>query len=202
MVEISVELAAKDPYYGDLANKFVDQFFWIARAMNNAGNDGMWDEDDGFYYDALRRPDGCAERLKVRSIVGLIPLCATTVIEPWMREKVPGVVDFFMQRFQQMPELVGSLHETGPGHLGVNSRGMFSLVNEARLRRILARVLDENEFLGAYGLRAISRYHAEHPYVVNVAGQEYRVSYLPGESDTGMFGGNSNWRGPIWMPVN
>ena len=202
MLEISAELASEDPYYSDLAQRYVDQFLWIARAMNQTGHDGMWDEEDGFYYDVLRHPDGHAERLKVRSMVGLLPLCATTVSEPWMRERSPEVVGFLQQRLRQMPELLESLHLTGLDHLGVNHRGIFALVNESRLRRILTRMLDENEFLSPYGLRAISRYHADHPYVVNVGNQEYRVNYLPAESDTGMFGGNSNWRGPVWMPVN
>ena len=202
MLEISVELAAEDPYYGDLASKYIDQLFWIARAMNQAGPGGMWDEQDGFYYDVLRFPDGRAQRLKVRSMVGLLPLCATTVIEPWMRDRVPGLVDFFEQRLRQLPELLESIHEAGPGHRGVNQRGICALVREDRLRRILGRVLDENEFLSPYGLRAISRYHAEHPYTFRVGDREYRVNYLPAESDTGMFGGNSNWRGPVWMPVN
>jgi hypothetical protein len=202
MLEIAVELANEDPYYADLATKYVDQFFWIARAMNRAAGDGMWDEEDGFYYDVLRLPDGRAERLKVRSMVGLLPLCATTVIEPWMRDKAPAIPKFFVERLQQMPDLVDSFHRTGSGHQGANGRGIIALVKEDRLRRILARVLDENEFLSPHGLRAISRYHAEHPYVVRVGDQEYRVNYLPAESDTGMFGGNSNWRGPVWMPVN
>jgi Glycosyl hydrolase family 63 C-terminal domain len=202
MGEISVRLATLDSNYADLANKFVDQFLWIARAMHQTGPDGMWDEEDGFYYDVLRLPDGRAQRLKVRSMVGLLPLCATTVIEAWQRELVPRVVEFFHERLRQMPQLLEWVHPTGPGHLGMADRGIFALVNPDRLRRILSRMLDENEFLSPYGIRALSRYHAEHPYVVNVGGQEYRVNYLPAESDTGMFGGNSNWRGPIWMPVN
>ena len=170
--------------------------------QERAAHDGMWDEEDGFYYDVLRHPDGHAERLKVRSMVGLLPLCATTVFEPWMRGRAPEVVEFLQSRLRQIPELLESLHLTGLDHLGVNRRGILALVNESRLRRVLTRMLDENEFLSPYGLRAISRYHAEHPYVVYVGDQEYRVNYLPAESDTGMFGGNSNWRGPVWMPVN
>jgi len=202
MAEISVELAAHDPFYEDMAIKFVDHFLWIARAMNQTGPEGMWDEEDGFYYDVLRRPDGSAQRLKVRSMVGLLPLCATTVIEPWQRERVPRAGEILFERLRRMPELLDSIHATGPGHLGYGERGIVALVNEGRLRRILTRMLDENEFLSPYGIRALSRYHADHPYVVDVEGQEYRVNYLPAESDTGMFGGNSNWRGPIWMPVN
>jgi len=202
MLEIAMELAAYDPYYEDMAVKFVDHLLWIAHAMNQLGPEGMWDEEDGFYYDVLRLPDGSTRRLKVRSMVGLLPLCATAVIEPWQRERAPRTVDILRERLRRMPELLDSIHPTGPGHLGYAERGIAALVNPDRLRRILSRMLDENEFLSPFGIRALSRYHAEHPYIVNVGGQEYRVNYLPAESDTGMFGGNSNWRGPIWMPVN
>jgi hypothetical protein len=202
MLEMSVELAAQDSFFEDMAIKFADHFLLIAHAMNQMGSDGMWDEEDGFYYDVLRLPDGSATRLKVRSMVGLLPLCATTVIEPWQRERVPRVATVIHERLRRMPELRESIHPTGPGHLGYGERGIIALVKPERLRRILSRMLDENEFLSRYGIRALSRYHAEHPYIVNVNGQEYRVNYLPAESDTGMFGGNSNWRGPIWMPVN
>ena len=202
MLEIAMELAAYDPYYEDMAVKFADHMLWIAHAMNQVGPEGMWDEEDGFYYDVLRLPDGSARRLKVRSMVGLLPLCATAVIEPWQRERTPRTVDILRERLRRMPELLDSIHPTGPGHLGYAERGIAALVNPDRLKRILSRMLDENEFLSPFGIRALSRYHAEHPYIVNVGGQEYRVNYLPAESDTGMFGGNSNWRGPIWMPVN
>ena len=202
MLEISVELAAHDPYFEDMATKFADHFLLIAHAMNQMGDGGMWDEEDGFYYDVLRLPDGSATRLKVRSMVGLLPLCATTVIEPWQRERVPRVGEIMSERLRRMPELRASIHPTGPGHLGCGERGIAALVNPVRLRRILTRMLDEKEFLSPYGIRALSKYHDKHPYVFNVCGQEYRVNYLPAESDTGMFGGNSNWRGPVWMPVN
>jgi hypothetical protein len=202
MLEIAVELASHDKFYEDMAVKFVDHLLWIARAMNQTGPQGMWDEEDGFYYDVLRLPDGSAQRLKVRSMVGLLPLCATTVIEPWQRERVPGMLKIMSERIRRMPELLESIHPTGPGHLGYGERGIAALVNPERLRRILTRMLDENEFLSPHGIRALSKYHDEHPFVVHVNGQEYRVNYLPAESDTGMFGGNSNWRGPIWMPVN
>ena len=202
MVEIASELAAHDPTYEELATNVGMQFLLIARAMNAIGPDGMWDEEDGFYYDVLRLPDGSATRLKVRSMVGLLPLCATTVIERCQRERVPIITARLYERFRRMPELRESIHTTGPGQFGVAERGILALVNESRLRRILSRMLDENEFLSPYGIRALSRYHAEHPYLFSVEGQEYRVNYLPAESDTGMFGGNSNWRGPIWMPVN
>ena len=202
MLEIAIELAANDPAYEELATNVGIQFLLIAHAMNGIGPDGMWDEEDGFYYDVLRLPDGSATRLKVRSMVGLLPLCAATVIEPWQRERVPTLTARFIERLRRMPELRQAIHATGPGQLGVAERGMMALVNEDRLRRILSRMLDESEFLSPYGIRALSRFHAGHPYVFSVQGREYRVDYLPAESDTGMFGGNSNWRGPIWMPVN
>jgi Glycosyl hydrolase family 63 C-terminal domain len=135
-------------------------------------------------------------------MVGLLPLCATTVIEKWQRERVPRTTAAFMARMRQMPELGKSMHPTGPGHLGVAERGILALVNPERLRRILSKMLDEDEFLNPYGIRSLSKFHARHPYVFRVRDQEYRVDYLPAESNTGMFGGNSNWRGPIWVPVN
>ena len=202
MLEISIELAALDLSYTDMAVKFIDHFLWIAHAVNQKGAHAMWDEEDGFYYDVLRRPDGSATRLKVRSMVGLLPLCATTVIERWQRERIPEAAATIAARLARLPELVESIHPTGPGNLGVEDRGIFALVNAERLRRILTRMLDESEFLSTYGIRAVSRYHAEHPYHFEAEGQVYTVNYTPAESDSGLFGGNSNWRGPIWMPMN
>jgi hypothetical protein len=202
MAEIAVELTMRDPSFEDMALKFLDHIWWIAHAINRTGGEGMWDEEDGFYYDVLRLPDDSARRLKVRSMVGLLPLCATSVVEAWQRKRVPSFEVLRRERARRMPELFKSMHPTGPGHFGVAERGIIALVDENRLRRILVRMLDEREFLSPYGIRSLSRYHAEHPYVINVGGNEYRVDYLPAESNTGMFGGNSNWRGPIWMPVN
>ena len=202
MLELAVELASHDHVYEDMVFKFVEHFLYIAAAMNTSGQDGMWDEEDGFYYDLLRLPDGSGTRLKVRSMVGLLPLCATTVIEKWQRERVPQAMAGLLARMRQMPELLESIHPTGPGHFGVAERGLIALVNPERLRRILAKMLDENEFLSPYGIRSLSKFHAQHPYVFQAGGQNYRVDYLPAESNTGMFGGNSNWRGPVWMPVN
>ncbi len=202
MTELAIELATHDPIYEDMVLKFVEQFYYIASAMNRTGQDGMWDEEDGFYYDLLRFPDGSATRLKVRSLVGLLPLCATTIIEPWQREHVPRALSGLLERLRRMPELGKSMHPTGPGHLGVNDRGLLSILDPERLRRVLTKMLDENEFFGPYGIRSISKFHEQHPYVYYLEGQEYRVDYLPAESNTGMFGGNSNWRGPVWMPVN
>jgi hypothetical protein len=202
MGELAVELASHDKTYEDMVFKFVEHFLYIGAAINKPGQDGMWDEDDGFYYDLLRLPDGSATRLKVRSMVGLLPLAATTVIEKSQRESVQWATDAFLSRVEQMPELLESVHQTGPGHFGVAGRGIFALINEERLRRILSKMLDEAEFLSPYGIRSISKFHERHPYVFHAGGQEYRVDYLPAESNTGMFGGNSNWRGPVWMPVN
>jgi hypothetical protein len=135
-------------------------------------------------------------------MVGLLPLCATTVIEPWQRERVPRAAKVMADRVQRMPELLQSIHPTGPDHHGYAGRGIAALVNPEKLRRILSRMLDEKEFFSPYGIRALSKFHEEHPFVFYVRGQEYRVNYLPAESDTGMFGGNSNWRGPLWFPLN
>jgi hypothetical protein len=135
-------------------------------------------------------------------MVGLLPLCATTVIEAGWREQMPRAMAQVMKRLHRIPELLKTIHPTGPGHYGVADRGIMALVNPDRLRRILTKMLDENEFLSPYGIRSISKFHEQHPYIFHVNGQEYRVDYLPAESNTGMFGGNSNWRGPIWMPVN
>ena len=202
MIELSIELALHDPGYYDLLHKFIEHFLWIASGMNRAGDDSMWDEEDGFYYDLLRLPDGSARRLKVRSMVGLLPLCATTIIEERDRNRMPHVSDTLIGQLNRMPELLRTMHPTGPGHRGVAERGILALVNRERLQRILARMLDEDEFLSPYGIRALSRYHLDHPYVVHVNGEEYRVQYAPAESDSDLFGGNSNWRGPVWMPVN
>jgi hypothetical protein len=135
-------------------------------------------------------------------MVGLLPLCATTVIEKSAREQMPHAVALVYERLRRMPELMQTIHPTGPGHFGVAERGVLALVNPDRLRRILTKMLDENEFLSPYGIRSLSKFHQEHPFVLHVNDQEYRVDYLPAESNTGMFGGNSNWRGPVWMPVN
>jgi hypothetical protein len=202
MLELAIALAGRDRVYESMVFKFLEHFVYIAAAMNKPGPDGMWDEEDGFYYDVLRLPDGTARRLKVRSMVGLLPFCAATVIGAWQRERTPLGTAEIQDRVRRMPELLESIHPTGPGHLGVADRGLLALVNPERLRRILSRMLDENEFLGPYGIRSLSRFHQDHPYVLYAGGQEYRVSYLPAESNTGLFGGNSNWRGPVWMPVN
>jgi hypothetical protein len=160
----------------------------------------MWDEEDGFFYDVLRLPDGRAHRLKVRSMVGLLPLCAATVFDGVVLDKHPEIAQRFQWFLEARPELCAAIHD--PKKPGVADRRLASILDETQLRRVLAKMLDEDEFLSPYGLRSLSRYHADHPYVIYAGGQEYRVNYLPAESDTGMFGGNSNWRGPIWMPAN
>ena len=201
MLEIAVQLALERPAYVEMCTKFVEHFLWIAAALAHEGGDvGMWDEEDGFFYDALRLPNGTSQRLKVRSMVGLLPLCAVTVFEGELTRKYPELGDELRRFLAGRLELTAFIHD--PIQTGYGGRRMASILNESKLRKVLSKMLDENEFLSPYGIRALSRYHAEHPYVFRFGAQEYRVSYLPAESDTGMFGGNSNWRGPIWMPVN
>jgi hypothetical protein len=202
MLRIAVELALREPLYEEFVEKFFQHTLFIAGAMDRVGErqDEMWDEEDGFFYDVLRFPDGSATRLKVRSIVGLLPLAAVAIFEEDILAKLPK----FRERAQlfvgRHPELAASMHL--PATPGVANRRMLSIVDEKKLRRILARMLDEAEFFGPHGIRALSRFHLDHPYVFNHDGQEHRVAYVPGDSDTGMFGGNSNWRGPVWMPIN
>ena len=201
MIEIAAELTSHKPAYADMCMKFIEHFLWIAHGLLHAGEGiGMWDEEDGFFYDILRLPDGRAERLKVRSMVGLLPLCAVTVFDGKVYDRYPALRNRFKRFLAARPELWNLIHD--PTKLGDSGRRLGSVLDERKLRRVLATMLDEKEFLSPYGIRALSRYHAEHPYVFRVGDQDYRVSYLPGESDSGMFGGNSNWRGPIWMPVN
>ncbi|WP_405910268.1 glucosidase [Streptomyces sp. NBC_00828] len=204
LLEIAIELAVDNPVYVEHAQTLFEHFAWIAVATNRIGNDNqsLWDEEDGFFYDVLRLPDGRATRLKVRSLVGLIPLAATSVIGGWTDQRFPELVEGareFVRRHPAVEALVSSHHALGTGEAG---RHLFALFDEERLRRILSRMLDEDEFLGPHGIRSLSRHHAEHPYTFEVHGETYGVGYLPAESDSGMFGGNSNWRGPVWFPVN
>jgi hypothetical protein len=198
MLEISVELALHEVAYADMALKFLQHFVSIASATIHAGgNTGMWDEEDGFFYDVLQLPNGHAQRLKVRSMVGLLPLCAVSVFEGEFRKKYPELMTRFKGFIEARPELVTFIHD--PARIGQADRRLGAILDETKLRRVLAKMLDEKEFLSPYGIRALSRHHAEQPYAFRVGDQEYRVAYLPGDSDTGMFGGNSNWRGPIWI---
>jgi hypothetical protein len=160
----------------------------------------MWDEQDGFFYDLLHLPDGRAFRLKVRSMVGLLPFCAVTVFDGAILNKFPELVPRLHRFLGARPELTAFIQD--PSKRGENGRLLGSVLNEDKLRRVLARMLDEREFFSPYGIRSLSQAHRDHPYVFRTANEEHRVSYLPAESDSGMFGGNSNWRGPIWMPVN
>jgi len=200
MLEIAAELAVTDPDYADMALKFVEHYLWIASSMAHCGQTGMWDDEDGFFYDVLRLPNGESRRLKVRSMVGLLPLCAATAYDGRLLEKYPEIAERLRWFLASRPELCAAIHD--PRLPGQNNRLLGSILDEAKLRRVLSKMLDEAEFLGPYGIRSLSRFHADHPYVLNVGGREYRVDYLPAESDSGMFGGNSNWRGPVWMPVN
>ena len=164
--------------------------------------DEMWDEQDGFFYDLLRLPDGQAIRLKIRSMVGLLPLCASTVFDADTVQRHPRLMEMFALFKKRHPEVVAHVSPTDEGFIGCNGRRLLSVVNRDKLQRILGYLLDEKEFLGPYGIRSLSRYHLDHPFTFRVGEQDYTVQYLPAESNTGMFGGNSNWRGPVWMPVN
>jgi hypothetical protein len=201
MMEISIQLALDNPAYIDISMKLFEHFLWISSSMIRADEDGgMWDEQDGFFYDVLCLPGGGNQRLKVRSMVGLLPLCAVTVYNKELREKYPEVEQQISKFLSTKPELTAFIHN--PGKPGQNGRFLASVLNEKNLRRVLTVMLDEKEFLSPYGIRALSRIHGDNPYKIRVGDNEFTVSYLPGDSDNGMFGGNSNWRGPIWMPVN
>jgi Mannosylglycerate hydrolase MGH1-like glycoside hydrolase domain len=202
MLQIAVELAEEDPVYLEQAQTFFEHFAWIAVAVSRKVGDAesMWDEEDGFFYDLLRLPDGSTTRLKVRSMVGLLPLAAATVLPPEMTTRYPQLLESAQEFIARHPS-VSSVLTTGQFR-GERGHHLLALFDETRLRRILSRMLDEEEFLSAYGIRSLSRRHAKEPYRLDVCDQRYEVSYLPAESDSGMFGGNSNWRGPVWFPMN
>jgi hypothetical protein len=199
MLEISSVLAIHRPVYADLAAKFVEHFLWIAASMMRGGPDGLWDEEDGFFYDVLRRPDGTSERMKVRSLVGLLPLCAVTSFDGEVMRRYPEFGQRMFEFLDRRPELRAFIHD--PLAIGEGGRRLGAILSEDKLRRVLSRMLDEEEFLGPHGIRSVSKYHEAHPYVFRADGRDYTVSYQPAESDSGMFGGNSNWRGPVWMPI-
>ncbi len=201
MLAIALELAKDNLAYEDVASKFFEHFVYICEAMNNLGGDRieLWDAKDGFFYDVLSLPDGRRSHLKIRSLVGLIPLFAVETLDPIVVDSLPGFkrrMQWFIENRPELSEYIETEStDDGP-------RRFLSLVNRHRLKRVLDYMLDENEFLSPYGIRAISRYHRDHPYTLHANGTDYRVDYEPAESTTGLFGGNSNWRGPIWFPVN
>ena len=202
LMRIALELSRENPVYQDIATKFFEHFLNIAQAMTNVSGrgHGLWDEDDGFYYDALNLPDGSTHPLRVRSMVGLLPLFAVEVIEPEELEHVPEFkarLEWFLAHRPDLAALVSRWNAPGQGQ-----RRLLSLLRGSRMKRLFRRMLDETEFLSPYGLRALSRYHHDHPYVFSFGQTRLEVNYQPGESTSGLFGGNSNWRGPIWMPVN
>jgi hypothetical protein len=202
MLAIALELAKEDPAYEDVASKFFEHFVNIAHAMNDMGSGGrsLWDEADGFYYDVLELPNGEEHFMKIRSMVGLIPLFAVETLEPEIVDRLPGFkrrMQWFMDNHSDVLDHIETTERSARG-----VRRLLSLVNRKRLRRVLSHMLDETEFLSPHGVRALSRYHLDHPYEVTVNGHVNRVQYEPAESTTGLFGGNSNWRGPIWFPVN
>ena len=204
MLEIALILTSYDSMYEEIAFRFVEHFLWISYAMDRIGNhhDEMWDEEEGFYYDLLRLPNGEAARLKIRSLVGLLPLCASTIFEGEHLKRYPRLTELIEVFRKRHPEVIDHIAPADEKFIGYKQRRLLSVVNKAKLQRILKYVLDENEFLSPYGIRSLSRYHLNHPYVLNAGGQQFKVDYLPAESNSGMFGGNSNWRGPVWMPIN
>ena len=202
MLTIALELAADDPVYEDIASKFFEHFLRISSAMDGIGRNeiALWDETDGFYYDVLKSADGSHYLMKVRSLVGLAPLFAVETLEPKILEKLPSFkrrTEWFIENRPDLTTGIACMES-----LGVGDRRLLAITNEDKLRRILHKMLDEAEFLSPYGIRSVSKFHLEHPYVLTANGQEYRVDYEPAESTTGLFGGNSNWRGPIWFPMN
>jgi hypothetical protein len=202
LLAMAMELAEHDSAYEDVASKFWEHFLYIAHAMNNRGSDGMalWNGEDGFFYDVLRLPDGERRALKIRSMVGLIPLFAVETLEPELLDRLPGFkrrLEWFIDNRPDLISNVACMRTEGRAE-----RRLLSIVSADQLRSVLRIMLDEREFLSPYGIRALSRAYKDQPYVVSVDGQEHRVDYEPAESSTGLFGGNSNWRGPIWFPVN
>ena len=202
LMAIALELAQHNPVYEDIATKFFEHFLYIAGAMNSMGTDGtsLWDEEDEFFYDILHHADGHRERLKMRSLVGLTPLFAVETIEPEMLAKVPNFklrLEWFLEHRPDLASLVSRWHEPGTG-----DRRLVALVRGHRMKALLKRMLDPGEFLSDHGVRAVSKYHQAHPFHIAVNGNDYAVEYEPAESRSGLFGGNSNWRGPVWMPMN
>ncbi|MFB2834939.1 MGH1-like glycoside hydrolase domain-containing protein [Floridanema evergladense] len=202
MLEIALELAKNNPVYEDIATKFFEHFLYISDAMNHIGEDGtsLWDDEDGFYYDVLHLPNNDSIKLKVRSMVGLIPLFAVETIESETLKQFPAFkarVEWFIKNRLDLVQNIACMRQEGVGE-----RRLLAIAYPEKLRRILQKMLDETEFLSPYGIRSISRCHAEKPYILHVNGNEFRVNYEPAESSSGLFGGNSNWRGPIWFPVN
>ncbi|MBI1379190.1 MAG: glucosidase [Frankiales bacterium] len=202
MLELAIALSEHDDRYQTFIVKFVHHFFQIALAMDPLGDnpDEMWDEQDGFFYDVLRMPDGTGRRIEVRSLVGLLPLCATSVVPAEVLDRFPDVLAQIRDYLARNGDLLTGVAD--PTVPGVAGRRLLALVNEDKLRRILASMLDEERFLGPHGIRSVSKWHEEHPYVFEVDGASYTVAYESAESRSGMFGGNSNWRGPVWFPVN
>jgi hypothetical protein len=200
MLRIAIELVPHDPSYEDIASKFFEHFLYIASAMNRMGDGGLWDEQDGFFYDWLRLPDGRKIPLRVRSMVGLIPLFAVTTLDAEVIDKLPGFKRRMSWFVKHRPDLCGNIASIT--RYGAEERILLSMMHPSRLRRVLDLMLDEEEFLAPNGIRGVSRCHKDNPFVLRIDGQEYRVDYEPAESTTGIFGGNSNWRGPVWFPVN
>jgi hypothetical protein len=202
MLKIALELAKTEPVYQDVATKFFEHFLRIAHAMTDLGGEGhsLWDEGDGFFYDALHLPDDQVVPLKVRSLVGLLPLFAVDTIEPDLLATMPDFNRRLHWFVDNRPHLSGNMASVDVP--GVGERRLVAILTRERLVRVLHKMLDENEFLSDYGIRSVSKYHQAQPYSSNVDGAVYTINYQPAESQSGLFGGNSNWRGPIWFPIN
>jgi glycogen debranching enzyme len=201
MLSMALELAQEDPVYEDVASKFFEHFIAITDAMNTLGGSGLWDESDGFYYDQLH-VTGQHIPLRVRSMVGLLPLIAVEVLEEGSIAKLPGFskrMQWFLRNRRDLSRHISYMSSSERGH---HAHRLLAIPSRERLERVLQYLLDEREFLGPYGIRALSRVHQDKPFRFDVYGHEWRVDYIPGEGNTGLFGGNSNWRGPIWFPVN
>ncbi len=200
MLKIALQLSFLNPCYEDIASKFFEHFLYISDAINHHEGSGLWDEEDGFYYDRLRLPDNEHKLLRVRSLVGLVPLFATDTIEQQSIDRHPGFkkrMQWFIENRKDLTEGLASMTQGG-----LEQRRLLSVVNRERVERMLRRLFDETEFLSPYGIRSVSRYHADHPYELQLDGHNFRIAYEPAESESGTFGGNSNWRGPIWFPMN
>ena len=200
MLQLAIELSLHDPVYQNLAAKFYEHFLWIAGAMDRGSDDDLWDSEDGFFYDLLRLPSGKAVRLKVRSVVGLLAICASTVFPMEARDRLPLLLQRIREFTHRHPALVARI--ASPFRPGQGDRRLLALLNEDKLRSVLGYMLDEDEFLGPFGIRAMSRYHRDTPFFFAMNGSATSVDYEPAESTSGMFGGNSNWRGPVWLPMN
>jgi len=202
MLQIALTLSEKNPVYEDMGTKFITHFTRIVTAMNDFCGSGLWNEEDGFYYDLLELPDGGHVPIKVRSIEGFMPLVATSYVTGLQRRKSPGFETRLLWAIKNRPKIAGHLLDVNGDIMDIDKDILLTVTPRARLERMLSYLFDESEFLSPHGIRSVSKYHEKNPYIYTVNGTAYSVDYEPGEGRTGMFGGNSNWRGPVWLPIN